>query len=353
MKKIFAAICAQALLVALLFALPASEAWAQNAGARITAADYFTAKDYPQTVNFPGGVTMTNMTYNTISGFRPFTMEVYRPPGNAVHPGVLWIHGGNWTGGTVRSEQPFGDWPGVLAALAAHGYVVASIDYRLSGEARFPAAVIDMKTAIRFMRSHAKEWNLDDTRIASWGASVGGYMAVMAGVTCGIPSLDPPAARGGRGGQAAPQDAGPPPSDCVQAVIDWSGFLVLEHMFTDLGKPMPDKSQEGAFLGCEPNVCPADVLTAANPMTYVSDKAPPFLIQHGDADTTLAAKQPQDLYNALRARNVPAEFVVYPGVGHMFILPGKGGAAAGDPVNDQAVLDKVEQFLDSTLPQKK
>lgn len=308
------------------------------AAADVKAADYFAPRDYAQTMTFSGGVTMKTVTYSTLSGYRPLTMDVYLPADGAIHPGLVFIHGGSFVGGDKRIDPPFGDFPGLLAALAAHGYVVASPDYRLASEAHFPAALMDAKSAIRFLRAHAGDFHLDPSRIAAWGASAGGYLAVMTGLTCGVSSLEP-----------KDQNAGSEPSDCVQAVVDWSGFLVLDHMFTDLGKPMPDRSQEGAFLGCEPAACPADALRAANPMTYVTAKAPPFLIQHGDADVILAVKQPQDLYNALKAKDVPAEFMVYHGAGHMFMLPGKRGAEAGDPVNDQKVLDKVGQFLDSTF----
>jgi acetyl esterase/lipase len=325
---------------------PGSDAQAQNAGAPITASDYFAAKEYPQTAHFQGGVTMTMVTYNILTGFRPLTMDVYQPAGGAVHPGLVFIHGGNWTGGNSRSETPFGDFPGVLAAIAAHGYVVVGVNYRLSGEARFPAALIDVKTAIRFLRSHAQDYHLDQAHVASWGASAGGYLAVMAGLTCGAAAFEP----------APPPDAAPPPapSDCVQASVDWSGLLVLNHMFTDWGKPVPAASVEGQFLGCEPNVCPPDLLRIANPMTYVGAKSPPMLIQHGDADTNVPQKQPQDLYNALRAQNVPVEFVVYRNSGHMFTAPNRSaGGPAYDAVNDQAVLDRLVQFLDATFPQKK
>jgi acetyl esterase/lipase len=332
------------LCVGLLFvALPGAAAQAQGAGARIDVSDYFSAKDYPQTVNFPSGVTMTTVTYSTLSGFRPLTMNVYKPAGNGLHPGLVFIHGGNWNGGNSRSETPFGDFPGVLAAIAAHGYVVMSPNYRLSSEAKFPAALIDSKSAIQFFRAHAREYNLDANHIASWGASAGGYLAVMVGLTCGVAAFGPP------------RDAAQPASsDCVQASIDWSGLLVLEHMFTDFGKPMPATSVEGAFLGCEPAVCPAELLRAANPMNYISAKSPPMLIQHGDADAQIPTKQPQDLYNALRANNVPAEFAVYRNSAHMFTNPNRAQTgSAADPANDQAALDKVLQFLDTTFPQKR
>lgn len=331
------------LLAALFLALPSSTAHAQNASARIDVSDYFAVKDYPQAVNFPGGITMTTVTYSTLSGFRPLTMDVYKPADNAVHPGLIFIHGGNWNGGSSRSETPFGDFPGILAAIAAHGYVVMSPNYRLSGEAKFPAALIDSKAAIQYFRAHAQNYNLDTTHIASWGSSAGGYLAVMVGLTCGVAAFEPP------------HDAGQPVlSDCVQASIDWSGLLVLEHMVTDLGKPMPATSVEGAFLGCEPNICPADLLRVANPMNYISEKSPAMLIQHGDADAQIPTKQPRDLYNALRAKNVPAEFVIYRNSAHMFTNPNRAQiGSAADPVNDQAAVDKVVQFLDGTFPQKK
>jgi acetyl esterase/lipase len=331
------------LSAALFVVLPGAAAQAQNEGARLDVSQYFAAKDYPQTANFPGGVIMTTVTYSTLPGFRPLTMDVYKPAGDAVHPGLVFIHGGNWNGGTSRSETPFGDFPGVLAAIAAHGYVVMSPNYRLSSEAKFPAALIDSKAAIQYFRAHARDYHLDADHVASWGASAGGYLAVMVGLTCGVAAFEPS------------HDATQPvTSDCVQASIDWSGLLVLEHMFTDFGKPMPATSVEGAFLGCEPNACPAEILRLANPMTYVGDKSPPMLIQHGDADAQIPTNQPQDLYNALRARSVRAEFVIYRNSAHMFTNPNRAqNGSAADPVNDQAALDKVVQFLDATFPQKK
>ena len=150
-------------------------------------------KDYPQTVTFPGGVTMTEMTYGTPQGFRPLTLDLYQPQGKSdPRPVLVFIHGGNWVGGDSRHDSPFGDFPGLLASIAARGYVVASVNYRLAGEAHFPAAVIDVKTAIRYLRDHAGDYNLDGTRFAAWGVSAGGHLAAMIGVTCGVAALEPP-----------------------------------------------------------------------------------------------------------------------------------------------------------------
>ena len=136
----------------------------------------------------------------------------------------------------------------------------------------------------------------------------------------------------------------------MQAVIDWCGLIDLETIFTDFGKPPPDTSVEGAFLGCEPALCPATVAKNASPLTYISAMSPPFLIQQGDADTTVSVKQSQALYDALKAQGVPAELVIYPGVVHMLARPDQTGSLALDPVTDQKAIEKLESFLDTTFP---
>ena len=307
------------------------------------APDFSETKNYPQTVTFPNGVTLTEVTYSTMQGFRPLTLDLYQPSGkSAPRPVLIFIHGGNWVGGDSRHDSPFGDFPGVLASIAAHGYVVASVNYRLAGDAHFPAALIDVKTAIRFLRSHASDYNLDGTQFAAWGVSAGGHLAAMIGVTCGVAALEPPAS-----------GTGTPSSDCVQAAIDWCGLIDLETIFTDFGKPPPDTSVEGAFLGCEPALCPLEVAHNASPLTYVNAMSAPFLIQHGDADTTVSVKQSQRLYDALKAQGVPAELMIYPGIVHMLAKPGpNGGPSVFDPETSAKAIAKLEDFLDATFPKK-
>ncbi len=304
--------------------------------------DFNAAKTYPPaTVTFPNGVVMDMLTYDTPPGFRPLTADLYLPPGQSYpRPGLVFVHGGGWDGGDSRHAGTFGDFPGLLASIAARGFVVASINYRLSGEARFPAALLDVKNAIRWLRLHASEYNVDETRIAIWGDGEGGHLAAMAGVTCGVGSLEPPVAPNVK-----------PPSDCVQAVIDWYGVTDLETLFTDLGKTPPDKTAAGDFLGCEPALCPVGVARNAGPLTYIEAMAPPFLIQHGAEDSVISLKQSQKLYDALRAKNVPAELVIYPGVGHGF-APTNSNAGAFDAATNQQAVEKLEAFLDGTFPQK-
>lgn len=125
----------------------------------------------PQKIAFPGGVSATfDLVYGSLKGFRPLTLDIYQPQlRGAAMPLVVFVHGGGWNGGDTRHAASFPDFPRALAGLAAQGYVVASVSYRLSGEARFPAAVQDIKAAIRWLRGHSRDLNLDPTRVAVWG----------------------------------------------------------------------------------------------------------------------------------------------------------------------------------------
>jgi acetyl esterase/lipase len=338
MKKI-APILLTALALLLSGAAPSAKAPPQQAAKD---ANFDSPKTYPlQSIAFPNGVTMNEMVYSNLTGFRPLTLDLYLPPGKSFpRPGLVFVHGGGWNGGDSRHGGTFGDFPGLLASIAARGFVVASVNYRLSAEAHFPAALLDVKTAIRWLRQHAGDYNVDETRIAIWGASAGGHLAALAGVTCGVTSLEP---------STDPKIK--PPSDCVQAVIDWYGISDLETRHTDFGKPAPDKSEEGEFLGCEPALCPVGVARNASPLAYIEAMAPPFLIQHGAADTTVSPKQSQSLYDALRAKDVPAELAIYPGVDHNFAAANARPGAVDAATNKQAV-EKLEAFLDRTFPKK-
>ncbi|HWY62484.1 MAG TPA: alpha/beta hydrolase [Rhizomicrobium sp.] len=314
---------------------------APKAASALNAEDFDQSKTYPlQTTAFPGGVSMSEMVYSELKGFRPLTLDLYQPAGKGFpRPGLIFVHGGDWKDGDSRHTGTFGDFPGLLASLAARGYVVASINYRLSGEAHFPAALQDVKTAIRWLRGHAGDYNVDETRIAIWGASAGGHLAALAGVSCGVSSLEPP---------TDPKDK--PPSDCVQAVIDWYGITDFETLFSDFGKPAPDKTAGGDFLGCEPALCPIAVARNASPLAYIEAMSPPFLIQHGAEDTTVSPQQSQKLYDALRAKDVPAELVIYPGVSHGFGSNSSPGAP--DPATNNLAVEKLEAFLDTAFPKK-
>jgi len=293
-------------------------------------------------VLYPGGVrNLRDVTFAELSGFRPLTLDLYLPPRvGAPKPVVVFVHGGAWLHRSARDGGTFRDFPSALASVAARGYVVASVNYRFSGEVHFPGPVQDVGMAIRWLRVHAADYDIDPTRFVAWGSSAGGQIAALIGTGCGAPAVEPPAS----------SDAhGPPPSACVQGVIDWYGLIDLESSAADLGKADVPGShkQVDAYLGCDVTKCPPGLARSASALAYIDAKDPPFLIQHGTADDTVSPKQAQRLYDALRGAGVPAELVFYPGVSHGFAKVPSGGP--DDAVNQKA-LDKVFEFLERYFP---
>ena len=163
-------------------------------------------------VAFPGGVTAwRDVVYQTLNGYRPQIVDIYVPEGKGPHPLVLYIHGGGWQGGHTRHSGALVDFPRVLAALAAEGFTVASLEYRLSGEARFPAQLQDANAAVRFLRAHAAQYHIDPARVGLWGGSAGGHLAALTALTCRNTALDPQAGQDG----------------CIQAAVTWYGVYDL------------------------------------------------------------------------------------------------------------------------------
>ena len=279
---------------------------------------------------------MFDIAYAAPPGFPPLTMDLYAPrsrPGG--FPILVYVHG-SWKNGDSRHSLSFADFPRALAALAAQGYVVASVNYRLSPQAHFPAALQDVKTAIRWLRGHAASYGADPTRLAVWGASAGGQLAAMAGTTCGVTRFEPDG-----------DSAGDAPSDCADAVIDWYGPSDLASPAPANTKPPDAASEVGDYLGCEPADCVPGLVRLASPLAFVSLNAPPFLIQHGAADTEVPPQQAQQLFDALKQNGVPAEIVLYPDVGHGFMIGG-----APDEATVTKAMAKVTAFLAATFPIK-
>jgi acetyl esterase/lipase len=292
---------------------------------------------YPdRRIQFPSHVVSdADLVYSTLDGYRPLRLDLYRvEESKQSRPLVIYVHGGGWRSGHTRQSGAFENFPGVLASLAARGYVVASLEYRLSGEARFPAQIQDVKAAIRWLREHAAEFGIDPARAGIWGGSAGGQLAGLAGMSCGVAALEPPKAT-------------VPKADCVQAVVAWYGIFD----FAALGK-VPDlfdaSSAPGQYLGCTASGCDAQVVSAASAKTYVDASDPPVLLVHGVDDRTVPIDQSREFYKLLRAKGVKAELVEIPAVGHSFI--GKT-----QPVTRDAsflALDKTFEFFDRTLKVK-
>ena len=266
-------------------------------------------------------VGLRDLTYKEVAGYRPLKLDLYVPENTTVrHPAVVWIHGGGWEIGNPRADWTYGDWTQVLARLAARGYVVAAITYRFNREAAFPAAIQDVKDAIRFVRKHADLYGVDSGHIAAWGLSAGGHLAALAGTTCHVDALN-----------AGSSD--PALSPCVQAVVDWFGPADF-----NLGA---SSSNVAKLLGCAAEACTHDELARGSPVTYVSEGAPPFLLMQGGEDPLVPPEQSARLEAVLKAHGDSVQRIVYPGLGH--------GFSGATPQQEQQFLDEVFRFFDRTL----
>lgn len=264
---------------------------------------------------FAGGVrALPDLAYARTGSPHPLTLDLYLPPGSTSTPRplVVYIHGGDWNSGSKRANEAFPNWPATLASLAARGFVVASIEYRRADEANFPAQVLDVKDAIRWLRSKAGEYGIDRARVAVWGAEAGGQLAALTAASCGAPGFERPAAAVPPNAAVGPGRQPPPPSDesaCVQAAVVWSG--VSDFM------PLRDMAVANAFLGCAGPVCDPQ-RKLASPVTYVDSSTPPFLIIHGMEDAFIPVSQASRLNAAIQAKGGSAVLVLLPGVGRGF-----------------------------------
>lgn len=302
------------------------------------AAEVVTADLYPQRrISFPDGVTgLPDLRYATISGYRPLTLDLYLPPdgtGGGAHPFVMYVHGGGWSGGNSRNSGAFENFPEVLASIAARGYVVASINYRLSGEEPFPSNIQDVKSAIRWLRTNAEEYGIDKSRGVVWGPSAGGHLAALAAMSCGVEALEP-AVPGGRGRGAPPAEAASLESDCVQGLVAWYGLFDFETA----------RFPPGVF-GCAGSDCDPELLRLASPVDQVDPSDPPVLIIHGELDQTIPVEQAREFYRVLQENNVQSELIVVPGVGHSYI--GENHQATSEASNFG--LQKTIDFIDATI----
>jgi acetyl esterase/lipase len=302
---------------------------------------------YPaRKIEFPGGVTgLPDLVYSHPAGFRGVMLDLYLPPGApaaGARPFVVYIHGGGWSGGMARTTSAFENWPGVLASLAAKGYVVVSLNYRLSGEAPFPAAEQDVKAAVRWLRTNAAMYGVDPQRGLVWGVSAGGHLAALAATSCGVAALEPAAA--GRGRRPVTDKA--EESDCVQGLVSWYGIFDFQPLVGQAGAS--GDTGVGRFLGCTKSGCPEGAIHLASPVSYVDAHTPPTLLIHGTADKTVNPKQSQDMYELLKSKGIPVEIMMIPGVAHSFI--GETPDATRTACN--AALARTFAFIDATIGRK-
>ncbi|MEO8115566.1 MAG: alpha/beta hydrolase [Phenylobacterium sp.] len=315
----------QVLMSLAVLAMAAGGAVAAPVTARV-APEVVGADNYPPVrAAFPGGVTgLPNLTYSTIQGYQPLKLDLYLPAAHkALKPLVIYVHGGGWTGGHSRAAGAFADFPAVLAGLASRGYVVASLNYRLSGEARFPAAIDDVRAAIRWLRAHAREYGIDSRRVAVWGGSAGGQLAALVATDC---------------------QAG---DDCVQAAAIWYGvfdFAALPQRPARGGGP----DAPNAYLGCRIAQCP-EVVAAASPIAHVDASDPPMLLIWGSADRTVPPDQSRAMAARLKAAGVRTQVLEIADVDHSFI----GRTPAATTAASLKALQATFDFIDSTVGRRR
>jgi acetyl esterase/lipase len=242
----------------------------------------------------------TNIPY-VENGSPNQVLDIYLPeqPSDKPLPLMIWIHGGAWMAGSQAN-------PPVLF-LVNKGFAVASIQYRFSSQARWPAQAHDCKAAVRFLRANAAKYNFDPDRFAVGGDSAGGHLAAFVGTSGDVKDIE-----GELGNPGA--------SSRVHAVVDWFGPTDLTLMAQQSGPRSmiqhdSPNSPESVLLG-GPVQERKELASTANPLTYIDKDDPPFLIMHGDNDQLVPLGQSEILAEALKKAGVDATFKTLPGAGH-------------------------------------
>lgn len=281
----------------------------------------------------PDGVrVLTGVPYAAVPGVRPLELDLYLPPAGAgCVPAVVFLHGGGWRMGSRRSAGPAFATADTtpFEQLAGTGIAVASVDYRLSGEALWPAPLHDAKAAVRWLRWRASDLGIDQHAIAAWGESAGGHLAELLGLTGDRRDLD--------------GDAGIIGHDStVAAVVAWYAPSDLAGVARDAGlDPASRDSREAQLLGAPP-VEVAGRAAAASPISYVAATAPPMLLLHGRADRLIPCAQSERLHAALTAAGASCELQLYDDVGHLWL---GSVEAANDAL--RRTIDFLHHHLDS------
>jgi len=249
---------------------------------------------------------------------RPLALDLHLPAGVEHPPLVVFVHGGAWTTGN-KSQYP--------AFLVERGFAVASLDFRSSNDARFPADVLDIKAGIRFLRAKAAEYGYRADRIAIVGASSGGHLAALVGVTNGEPALE------GAEGDYTKE------SSSVQAIVSYFGASDLTTILTQ-STPKGLEVRDPALrrlLGAPPGEVP-ELARLASPIFHVDHADPPILLLHGDQDTQMPLNQVYEMQWAYEQAGLKAEVLILHGVDHV-----------AEPFFKGEPVERVAAFLRRTI----
>lgn len=242
----------------------------------------------------------TNLSYCTTPEGRALQLDVFYPKAKRKQrfPAVLLIHGGGWRSGNRLQHVP------MAQQLAGRGYVAVTAEYRLSTEAKYPAAVQDLKAAVRWMRANAQQYAIDTTRIAVWGFSAGGQLASLLGTTNGNPLFDTPYCY-------------PKHSSAVQAIVDVDGILAFIHPESGEGDDSKSTSAATYWFG-SPRSAGTALWEQASALTHVSAQTPPMLFINSSVDRMHAGRD--DLRQKLSSYGIYSEMHRFADAPHTFPL---------------------------------
>jgi acetyl esterase/lipase len=230
-------------------------------------------------------------------GEHSLKLDLHLPIEKSRPPLIVWVHGGAWRSGS-KSSMPLGK-------IVENGYPIASVDYRLSTNAKFPAQIHDLKAAIRFLRAHSREWGIQSRKIVIAGDSAGAHLATLVGVSNGNKDLE------GDVGDDSSQSSG------IQGIISFYGAANLTTILAQ-STPHGLKVRVPALdllLGGQPtNV--VELARLASPVFHVDRHDPPLLLFHGDQDPQMPINQSHELHGAYRNAKAPVQFEVLHGAGH-------------------------------------
>jgi acetyl esterase/lipase len=250
---------------------------------------------------FPEGTTLHgNIPYNEDT-LKKHLLDIYLPPNaSGKVPLVIWVHGGGWLSNDKYAD--LGYMKQTVAAIINQGYALASIDYRFSTQAVFPAQMLDCNRAISFLYENADKYGFDKDRFALMGFSAGGHLASMVGLSKNnaVDAFFMP---------------GSSKKFSFKAVVDFYGPADLT-LFPGANDA---KSPEGLLIGAAPLDRP-DLAKIASPVSYVDEKDPPFLIIHGEKDDLVSPRQSQLLHAWLKVKGVPSELIIVPNAPHFGVM---------------------------------
>lgn len=252
-----------------------------------------------------------DVQYALITGFRPLVLDLTVPHGGSGPvPVVVYIHPGAWLTGSPKPTATYRCTAAIQASLLGAGVAVASVQYRLSSEALFPACLHDVASAVRWLRHFAHDLGIDPDRIGSWGESAGGHLSTFLALNLTVDSLT-----GSIGVTGA--------DSTIQAAVSWypaTDFLSMHDQALPGAKADHDApdSPESRLIGAGLRSAP-DRARRASPITWVNAAAAPLLCVHGENDLTIPPQQSETLCHALRVAGTEAQLTLVPGADHQLV----------------------------------